>query len=180
VVEAFIGLGAYMEIAALNRRLGEGPTVSGVNLRVDPALLPAFHERVKQTPAAGAVNLRRDNIRNFHETAAKSMRITTFFMTLFAVVVACGVVYNYARLILGERSRELASTALKVASGALFRRQTGWAVFRVVDGIAVEAPVSIGRDNGLEAEVLDGLDEGDVVVLHPSDAIEDGVRVAPR
>ena len=31
--------------------------------------------------------------------------------------------------------------------------------------------VKVGRQNGLEAEILEGLSEGDKVVLHPSDQI---------
>jgi HlyD family secretion protein len=69
---------------------------------------------------------------------------------------------------------------LKVPAGALFRSGDGWAVFLVERGRAVPRPVKVGHNNGLEAEVLGGLDDGDPVVLHPSDRISDGVRVAPR
>jgi HlyD family secretion protein len=41
-------------------------------------------------------------------------------------------------------------------------------------------PVRIGHSNGLEAEVLEGLAEGEQVVLHPSDKIKDGTAIAPR
>jgi len=40
--------------------------------------------------------------------------------------------------------------------------------------------VKIGRQNGLEAEVLAGLAAGDKVVIHPSDQVEDGVHVRQR
>jgi len=69
---------------------------------------------------------------------------------------------------------------LKVPAGALFRRGEGWAVFRVINGKARLAPVRIGHGNGLETEVLEGLDESDQVVVHPSDRVQDGTRVAPR
>ncbi len=69
---------------------------------------------------------------------------------------------------------------LEVPAGALFRRGAGWAVFRVERGRAVPRPVTIGQNNGLKAEVLDGLEEEDRVVLHPSDRVTAGVRVTPR
>ncbi|MGH8565016.1 MAG: efflux RND transporter periplasmic adaptor subunit [Gammaproteobacteria bacterium] len=69
---------------------------------------------------------------------------------------------------------------LKIPAGALFRHVAGWAVFRVTGGEAELHPVRIGHDNGLEAEVLDGLAPGDPVIVHPSDKISDGVRVARR
>jgi HlyD family secretion protein len=70
---------------------------------------------------------------------------------------------------------------LRVPSSALFRHGEGWAVFALDgDGRAVRRAVEIGRDTGTEAEVLGGLSEGDRVILHPSDRIEDGVVIEPR
>jgi HlyD family secretion protein len=69
---------------------------------------------------------------------------------------------------------------LKVPAGALFRQGEGWAVFRVVNGRAHLAPVRTGHGNGLETEVLDGLDEGDRVVVHPSDRVRDGAAITAR
>src|SRR5262249_42008027 len=63
---------------------------------------------------------------------------------------------------------------LKVPAGALFRHAGEWAVFRVADGKAHVCPVRVGRGNGLETEVLDGLAENDQVIVHPSDKIKDG------
>jgi HlyD family secretion protein len=69
---------------------------------------------------------------------------------------------------------------LKVPAGALFRHDRDWAVFVVENGRAVLRTVQIGRRNGLEAQVLDGLEEDELVVAHPGDRIFDGVAVAPR
>jgi HlyD family secretion protein len=73
-----------------------------------------------------------------------------------------------------------ASGVVKVPSSALFRVGDEWAVFRVEDGVARQRMVKIGLENGLEAEVLDGLAEGDQVVTHPGDNVLDGVEVRPR
>jgi HlyD family secretion protein len=70
--------------------------------------------------------------------------------------------------------------ALKVPTSALFRVGDGPAVFQVVEGIVRQQKVKTGRQNGLEAEILEGLNEGDRVVLHPSDQIEEGVQVRQR
>lgn len=69
---------------------------------------------------------------------------------------------------------------LKVPTSALFRQGNNWAVFRVVDGLAHATHLTIGHQNGLEAQVLEGLHAGDQVVIHPSDAVEDGVAIRPR
>jgi len=70
--------------------------------------------------------------------------------------------------------------AVKVPTGSLFRTGEDWSVFAVADGLAELRIVEIGQRNGLEAEVLSGLAEGDRVVMHPSDQVADGVAVIER
>jgi HlyD family secretion protein len=77
-----------------------------------------------------------------------------------------------ARFIVWERQ-----DALTVPASALFRRDDGSAVFRVEGGRAREKSVTSGMGNGLLTEVVAGLEDGDVVIVHPGDAIADGVRV---
>lgn len=79
-----------------------------------------------------------------------------------------------ARVIVWEDAR-----ALKVPSSGLFRRGNDWAAFVVRDGAAKLVPVKTGRSSGAETQVLDGLKEGDEVILYPGDRIKDGQRVAP-
>jgi HlyD family secretion protein len=69
---------------------------------------------------------------------------------------------------------------LTVPVGALFRKGGDWAVYAVEDGRAHTRPVAIGRRNAQMAEVVSGLAAGAGVVLHPSDKVRDGVRVAQR
>jgi len=69
---------------------------------------------------------------------------------------------------------------LVVPTGALFREGTSWAVFVVEADRARLRQVQLGRRNGLSAEVLGGLSEGERVVLYPSDLVEDGSRVQAR
>jgi HlyD family secretion protein len=69
---------------------------------------------------------------------------------------------------------------LQAPSSALFRHDSGWAVFVAEDGRARLRPVQVGQQSGFEAQVLGGLDEHERVLTHPSDAVTDGVRIAPR
>lgn len=73
-----------------------------------------------------------------------------------------------------------AHDVVKVPTSSLFRRSGEWAVFAVEGGRARLRIVELGQRNGLEAEVRSGLAEGDLVVAHPSDVIDDGVRVTRR
>lgn len=68
---------------------------------------------------------------------------------------------------------------VKLPSTALFRRAGHWNVFVAHNGRALRRAVSIGQRSNTEVEVLDGVAPGEEVVSHPSDQIEDGVRIAP-
>jgi HlyD family secretion protein len=69
---------------------------------------------------------------------------------------------------------------LLVPASALFRTGTTWSVFKYERGRAVRTEVQIGQRNRDQAEVLEGLKEGDVVVNYPEDKIQDGLLVAPN
>jgi HlyD family secretion protein len=69
---------------------------------------------------------------------------------------------------------------LKVQIGSLFRRGSEWAVFVVENGRVRIRPVRIGQRNDREAQVVEGLAEGDTVVMFPPDTLADGIGVVPR
>jgi HlyD family secretion protein len=72
------------------------------------------------------------------------------------------------------------ASSLLVPTSALFRVGDQWNVFGIDASKAKLTPVKIGQNNGVLAEVIEGVSEGTVVVTHPSDAVEDGVGVAER
>jgi HlyD family secretion protein len=69
---------------------------------------------------------------------------------------------------------------LKVPTSSLFRRGNDWAVYVVQDGRAAVRTVQVGHQSGLEAEVTGGLQAGERIIVYPSDAVADGVKVIPR
>ena len=69
---------------------------------------------------------------------------------------------------------------LIVPASALFRSRDSWAVFVVENDIATLRTVEIGPNNGIEAQVISGLAEGDRVVLYPSSGLSEGMSVAER
>lgn len=68
---------------------------------------------------------------------------------------------------------------LQVPSAALFRVGQDWAAFVVEGGRAERRIVRTGHRAGLDTEVLQGLEEGDRVIVHPGNAVDDGVAVEP-
>lgn len=76
-----------------------------------------------------------------------------------------------------EKARR--DNVIQVPAGALFQDEQTWSTF-VLNGATVEKrTVQPGLSNGLQTEILSGLESNDTVVLYPGDRIEDGSRVAP-
>lgn len=109
LVREYLGVSGYMHLSALNHFVHEGPTVSGAYLSVDPAQLPALYGRLKASPAVAGLAERMQEIRNFNRVMEETMLFFTYVATVFAIVIAFGVIYNSARIALTERGRELAS-----------------------------------------------------------------------
>ncbi len=73
-----------------------------------------------------------------------------------------------------------AEDVLQIPLSAAFRDGEEWAVFVATEGIANKRTVALGRRNDRMVEVLEGLDQGELVVTHPSDAIAAGVALIER
>jgi len=90
------------------------------------------------------------------------------------------------RLTLGDNFRVEAkivvwetNAALKAPAGALFRQGDQWSTFVLADGRAQLRPVKIGRSSSAETQVLDGLKDGEQVILYPGSRVRPGQRVKP-
>jgi HlyD family secretion protein len=68
---------------------------------------------------------------------------------------------------------------LKVPAGALFRQGEQWSAFVVTDGRARLRLLKAGRSSGTETQVLEGLKQGEAVILYPGSRVQDGQRVNP-
>ena len=109
LVNDFMGANAYMTEEALHKLMREAGSVSGGYLRVDIAEEKSLFERIKRTPVISGVLLKRAAVQSFRETIAQNLSTMVLFNVMFAALIAYGVVYNASRVILSERSRDLAS-----------------------------------------------------------------------
>lgn len=66
---------------------------------------------------------------------------------------------------------------IKVPNGAIFRRGENWFVYTLASGRAKLTPVKLGHASDTETEILDGIKDGDEIILYPGDRIQDGLRV---
>ncbi len=109
LVETYLGTPAYMDVAALNRLMLEGPTMTGAHLLVDAQDEATLYRELKALPKVAGVALRSAAIQSFDDTLAELVDTMVAFYVVFASILAVGVVYNSARIALSERGRELAS-----------------------------------------------------------------------
>lgn len=109
LVDEPLGTNAYMDLQALGRLLEEPNTFSAVNVLVDPASARQLYAALKRAPEVLGVEFRRGDITNFRDMGDDSVRFMRRIETLFAVIIAFGVVYNTARIALAERAYELAT-----------------------------------------------------------------------
>lgn len=68
----------------------------------------------------------------------------------------------------------------QIPASALFRQGEGWAVLVVENGRARRRVVEIGQCGGLNVEIRSGLTEGEQVITHPDDTLQEGAAVRIR
>ena len=108
-VREMMGLNAYMERHALNRALGEDDVATGYVLGLEQGRETALLEATTRIPLIAGAFSKHTMLRNMQEISARNVRIMSTVLTVFASIIAVGVVYNNARIALAERAWELAS-----------------------------------------------------------------------
>jgi putative ABC transport system permease protein len=106
-VDEFLGTNAYMQIEALHRLMQEGRVLSGAYLRVDPLRIEDLYLALDTTPRVAGVTLKKAALESYKKTLAENIAIVRTVTIIVALIMAFGVVYNTARIVLSERAREL-------------------------------------------------------------------------
>jgi len=151
-VREMMGLNAYMERRALNNLLEEGDQSSQFALAVERGGEPALIEATKGMPRIVGTFSKATMLRNMQEISARNIRIISTILTLFAAVIAVGVVYNNARIALAERTWELAS--LRVL-GFTRTEVSGLLLGEMAIGIAIALPLGMVMGYGLVILIAD-------------------------
>ena len=109
VATTYIGSGVQMRLEDLNALLREGPAISGASLTVDASREADLYKELKDAPAVAVVALQDLAERNFRQLMDQNIGLSVWIYTMFAGLIAVGVVYNSVRISFAERERELAS-----------------------------------------------------------------------
>ena len=176
-VQEMMGLNAYIERRTLNRLLQEGDQSTWFAVVVERGREAAFLEASKQLPRVVGVFSKASLLRNMQEVSARNIRIMSTVLTLFATVIAVGVVYNNARIALAERTWELAS--LRVL-GFTRTEVSGLLLGEMSIGIAIALPLGMVFGYGL-VHLIAGLMKSDQflfpVVIQPATYAWAGIAV---
>ena len=107
LADELIGTSAYMNLAALERLLGEQGSLTAAHLTVDGLAVSDTVRRLEAMPGVSSVGLRRTMLTLFRDEINGRMGAVAVLLGAFASVIAVGVVYNGARITLAERGHEL-------------------------------------------------------------------------
>jgi len=131
-----------------------GPPVPAVVDRVEPVA----HTKIS---ALGVEEQRTNVILQFKDQPPESLQAHDFRVDVRVIV------------------RE-AKNAVRVPLGALFRHGSGWALYKVVDGRAKLTEVKIAEADPHFRAVTSGINEGEAVIVFPSNTVTDDVRIKAR
>ncbi len=109
LARTYLGSAASMDIAELNRMLGEGGVISGAYLKTDAALEPELRAQLMRTPGVASVAFLGPAESRLRAMTQENIGVSLTVFALFAAMIALGVVYNSVRISFTERQRELAS-----------------------------------------------------------------------
>jgi putative ABC transport system permease protein len=167
-VQEMMGMNAYLERRTLNRLLQEGDQSTWFAVVIERGREAELLEASKQLPRVVGVFSKASLLRNMQDVSARNIRIMSAVLTLFATVIAIGVVYNNARIALAERTWELAS--LRVL-GFTRTEVSGLLLGEMAIGIAIALPLGMVLGFGL-VSLIAGLTKSDQfsfpVVIQPA------------
>ncbi len=138
LVDDLVGLQVVMDREALNRIAGDGSLVSGAYLAIEPGASGDVGKLLRRMPRVGGVALADATRSSVERMMEDSLLWFTGILTLFAVLISVGVVYNGARMALAERERELATLrVIGFTVGESWRIAVGELAVQVVAGLPV-------------------------------------------
>lgn len=69
---------------------------------------------------------------------------------------------------------------LQIPASSLFRANNRWAVYALVDSMTELRYVEVGKTNGLQTQIISGLDQNEFVVTFPESQLKPGTKIQAR
>jgi len=103
------GLFGHMSAESLRAITGDEGRINEALLVIDPKYRRELQAALRDRPDVLSIVRLDGLVAAFEKQTAGQMRTSTMILTIFAAIIAAGVVYNNARIALATRSRDLAS-----------------------------------------------------------------------
>ncbi len=134
-----VGGGCFVSLQQANVLLQERQLVSGVMLKVAPALSAGLEAELEEMTAVSSVLSRQKELDNFNKNLEASI-YSISILVLFALLLGFAIVYNSSVISFAERQRELASLrvlgfSIQEVSGILLKENLLQSVLGVVLGL---------------------------------------------
>lgn len=108
-----LGAQCYVSSEALSDVCHEEPLANGSFIEAAPNSSALIHSKLKDRPGVVGVLFRDVAIKSFTEVYGGNVLVVALYLLLLACLVAIGVLYNNARIVIAERSAELASMRIQ-------------------------------------------------------------------
>jgi len=110
IIDGYIGMTVYADIAFLNRLVGEEDAVNAVQVQLDghTGHLRDFYRELKEVPGVQSVYSRAGTMRLLEEVILKTQNMMIGLLVAFAGVIFFGSVLNSSLVSLAERQSEVA------------------------------------------------------------------------
>jgi putative ABC transport system permease protein len=131
VEDDMVGMQGYADPRTLAHWLNEAPSYSAAVLQVDAVQINGIRHRLGSMGNVTGYTTREAIVRQFRDMMARTTGTMTLVESIFAAIIAAGLVYNSARVALSTRGRDLASLRVlgftrNEISGMLLGEQAGY------------------------------------------------------
>ncbi|NLT94150.1 MAG: FtsX-like permease family protein [Clostridia bacterium] len=108
IIPQYVGMGAYMELNALQQFLGQGPLATSFMLKTAQGTIKPLQEKYRHSPFLAAIEAKDQKLGKMQEMMA-SYGSTIYLFALISMIIGFAIIYSSSTITLSERSRELAS-----------------------------------------------------------------------
>ena len=154
-----LGSQCYATLGVLSQLRREEPLANGAWIDIEPNDAARLQSMFKDRPAVIGLLFRSVAIKSFTDVYGTNVLVVASYLLVLACLVALGVLYNNARIIIAERSAELASlriqgfTVVEITKLVLGEQAT-ITLFAVPIGLLLGAYACYAVTSSVEADVL--------------------------
>jgi len=159
IVDSFLGMDCFADIAYLNSLVGEADTINSVQFQTNPSETRDLYQNIKKLPNAQGLNVRQDTKANIESTFIKSMLASLGLMVVFSGVISLGSTLNSTLIDISDRLRDISTlrvlgyTPLQIA-GIFFRQNAVIHGFGLILALPLGYGMLVGAVRAYDTELF--------------------------